>query len=245
MERSGGRAARVREDETAGGIKSWPEDERPREKLFARGPAALTPSELIAILIRTGQGRGRTALDAARGIWAASEESWERLLECSPAELAAMPGLGPAKAASIAATLEIARRAGSAALAPREEITCGADVFRHFSGRLSRQKRECFFVLLLDAKGKLIREEEIAVGSLTECLVHPREAFRPAVRESAVSVVFVHNHPSGDPAPSFEDIRLTRKLIEAAKVLDIKLADHVIVGRDGYFSFTESGKGKV
>lgn len=245
MEKRGGRAARVREDETFCGIKSWPEGERPREKMFERGAGALTPSELIAILVRTGQGRGRTALDAGRGVWAASGESWERLLDCSPAELAGMPGLGPAKAATVAAALEIARRAGSIALAPREEISCGADVYRHFRGRFTGLKRECFFVLLLDAKGKLIREEEIAVGSLTECIVHPREAFRSAVREAAVSVVFVHNHPSGDPAPSFEDIRLTRKLIEAAKVLDIKLADHVIVGRDGFFSFTESGKGKV
>lgn len=239
------RGGRVREDEPGGGIKSWPEGERPREKLFAKGPGTLTPSELIAILIRTGQGRGRTALDAARAVWSASEERWERLLECSPAELATMPGLGPAKAASVAAALEIARRAGSNVLGPSEAITCGEDVYRHFRGRLSGLKRECFFSLLLDAKGKLMREEEIAIGSLTECLVHPREAFRPAVREAAVSVIFVHNHPSGDPTPSGEDVRLTRKLLDAAKVLDIRLADHVIVARDGYFSFTETGKGKA
>lgn len=245
MGAKGGAAPKAADNKFGGAIKEWPQDERPREKLYARGAGALTPSELLAILIRTGPGRGRTALDAARSVWAGCGETWERLMEATPAELAAMPGLGPAKAASIAAALEMARRAGGRELEKREEISCGQDVYNHFRPRLAGLKRETFHALLLDARGRLMREEEISVGSLTECLVHPREAFRPAVREGAASVVFVHNHPSGDPAPSVEDVKLTRKLFEAAKVLDIRLADHVIVAAHGYFSFVEEGKGKA
>lgn len=228
----------------SGAITTWPKEERPREKLLAKGAGALTPSELLAALLRTGEGRGRTALDLARELWQSYGEDWGRLAQAGPVELTATSGIGPAKAASIAAALEIARRAAAAPLGEGVRISGARSVYEHFRGRVGDFKREAFFALLLDAKGRLTREEEIGVGTLTSCLVHPREAFRAAVRESAASVVFVHNHPSGDPAPSPEDLKLTEKLLESAKVLDIAMADHVIVAQSGYFSFAESGFGK-
>lgn len=227
----------------SGAIPTWPKEERPREKLLSRGAEALTPSELLAALLRTGEGRGRTALDLARELWLAYGEDWGRLAQAAPGELTATSGIGPAKAASIAAALEIGRRAAALPLEEGERITGARSVYEHFRGRVGDLRREAFFALLLDARGRLLREEEIGVGTLTSCLVHPREAFRAAVRESAASVVFVHNHPSGDPTPSRADVELTRRLLDAAKVLEIKMADHVIVAAKGYYSFMESRQG--
>lgn len=236
METSGAKSART--------IKEWPEGDRPREKMHAKGSAALNASELLAVLLRTGESRGRTALDIGRELWQRFDESWERLLNASPAELAATPGVGPAKAASVAAALEIARRLAETPLSKRAKVDSARDVFEHFRGRLAGETRERFFVLLLDAKGRLLREEEVSVGTLTESFAHPREAFKTAVRESAAAVLFVHNHPSGDPSPSREDVESTNRLLDAAKVLDIKIVDHVIVGSSGYYSFIESAPGK-
>lgn len=229
--------------ETRLNIKSWPEDERPREKMMARGAADLTDSELLAVLIRTGEGRGRTALDLGRSLWLAFGGNWDALLAASPSELTGQKGMGPAKAASVAAALEIARRANANPITRKTRITEAKHVYDHFKGRIKGMTREKFFALLLDASGKLIKEEEISVGTLTECLVHPREAYRPAVRESAASVIFVHNHPGGDPRPSAGDVELTRSLMAASKVLDIPMLDHVIISGCGYYSFVESRPG--
>lgn len=224
------------------GIKAWPAGERPREKLAARGPGALTPAELLAILLRTGDGtRKQTALDLARRLWAEYGESWEALAQASAAELARCPGLGPAKAATVAAALELGRRLGSRPLTPAEPFRSSQEVFAHYGPRLADAKRENFFCLLLDARNRWLREDRVSEGSLTSSLVHPREAFRTAVREAASAVIFAHNHPSGDPSPSREDVDLTRRLWEAGNVLGIRVLDHVIVGRDRYYSFADDG----
>lgn len=224
------------------GIKTWPREERPREKLSLRGPAALGPAELIAILLRTGDGgRGHSALDVGRHLWTHYGEDWAALGQASAAELARHPGIGPAKAATVAAALELGRRLASRPLPPTESFRSSGEVFAHYGPRLAGLKREIFFCLLLDARNRWLREDRVSEGSLTASLVHPREAFRAAVREAASAVIFAHNHPSGDPAPSREDVELTRRLWEAGQVLGIRVLDHVIVGRDGYYSFSDDG----
>lgn len=228
--------------EKPSGIKSWPEAERPREKLAASGPGNLSPAELLAVLLRTGEGRSRqSALDLARGVWAAYEEDWDRLAQATVWELARHPGIGRAKAASLAAALEISRRVGRKALAGGEAFRTSRQVYDHYAPKLSGSRKELFFCLLLDTRNRYLREEQVSEGSLTASLVHPREAFRAAVREAASAVVFAHNHPSGDPTPSREDVELTRRLWEAGKVLGIRMLDHVIVGARGYYSFCDEG----
>lgn len=224
------------------GIRSWPAEERPREKLLERGARSLGPAELLAILIRTGHGApGQTALDLARSIWGAYG-SWERLSQASAAELAALPGFGPASASAIVAALEIGRRLGGRNLAAEAPFRESRQVHDHFAPRFAGLKKEVFYCLLLDTKNRYLREERVSEGSLTASLVHPREAFRAAVRESASAVIFAHNHPSGDPSPSREDADLTRRLWEAGKILGIRVLDHVIVGEAHHYSFSDSGE---
>ena len=218
-------------------IPSWPAEERPREKLHRNGPSALGPAELLAILIRTGVSGGRTALDLARDLWREGGESWEGLARLGTARIASVPGMGPAKAAAVAAALEVGRRLAASPIAGGRPLTGAEAVHAHFRGRIETFEKELFFALLLDNRNRLIREERVSEGTLTESLVHPREAFRAAVREGAAGVVFVHNHPSGDPAPSADDVALTRRLQEAGKIMGIRMLDHVIVARSGYYSF--------
>jgi DNA repair protein RadC len=224
------------------GIKGWPKDERPREKLVARGPEALGPGELLAVLLRTGDGgRHRTALDLGRDLWASYGENWSTLGRATAAELARHPGIGPAKAAALAAALEVGRRVASRPLGPGEPFRSSDQVYAHYGARLAGLKRERFFCLLLDARNRCLREEAVSEGSLTGSLVHPREAFRAAVREAASAVIFAHNHPSGDPSPSREDVELTRRLWEAGNVLGIRVLDHVVLGHSRYYSFADEG----
>ncbi len=223
-------------------INTWPENERPREKLLESGAGALGPAELLAVFIRTGDSAsGTTALDIGRTLWEMFEQDWSRLVEARPSELTKIPGIGPAKAATIGAALEIARRVRLQPLPKKATIGDAKYIWSHFRDLIGTAKREYFHVVMLDAKNRLIRQERISEGTLTESLVHPREAFRAAVRESAAAVIFVHNHPSGDPTPSSEDLKLTEKLIDASKVLSITVLDHVIVTEDDYFSFAENG----
>ncbi len=223
------------------GIKTWPAEERPREKLLTRGPEALTPAELLAVLLRTGE-RGSSALDLARSLWSAYGGSWERLAQAGVAELARPPGMGVAKAAAVAAALEIGRRMSGHPLGISEPFRSSSQVFHHFAPRLCGLKKERFYCLLLDARNRVLRDELVSEGSLTQSLVHPREAFRPAVREAASAVIFVHNHPSGDPAPSADDRELTRRLCEAGRILGIRVLDHVVVGGGCYYSFADEGE---
>ncbi|MHB8763359.1 MAG: RadC family protein [Deferrisomatales bacterium] len=225
------------------GIKDWPAEERPREKLAAKGGGALSPAELLAILIRTGDShRGATALDVARDLWAHHGADWQRLCQASLAELARQPGMGFAKAAAVAAALEVARRCSGRALVPSEPFRTSRQVYEHYAARVAHERREQFFCLLLDARNRFLREDRVSEGTLTASLVHPREAFRAAVREAASAVIFAHNHPSGDPEPSRDDQELTRRLWEAGKVLGIRVLDHVIVGGGCHYSFADEGQ---
>ncbi len=217
----------------------WPPADRPREKLLARGPAALSDAELLAILLRAGD-RTATALDQARAVMERFGDLC-RLGEAGVGDLCGIKGVGRAKAAQLLAALELAKRYGEEEFKPGEAFTSSADVYAHFRERLASEKRECFFAVLLDNKHRKIKDVSVSQGSLTASIVHPRDVFAPVVKESAAAVVFVHNHPSGDPTPSQEDIEITRRLRAVGELVGVRVLDHVVVGRGRYVSFVDDG----
>jgi DNA repair protein RadC len=225
-------------------IRELPSDERPREKLMGRGPASLTDAELIAIFLRTGT-RGKSAI-ALAGELLKNKGSLTGLSRCSAAEIAKRgSGIGLAKAANLAAACELGKRLARGG-EERPVLDSAEAIYAAFSPEFHAMDREVVKAALLDTKLRLIRLENIALGSLNECVAHPREIFRPAIVHSAYAVILIHNHPSGDPAPSQADHRLTRQLREAAGLLQIQLLDHIIIGtpvggRSPYFSFREAG----
>lgn len=222
-------------------IKDWPADERPREKLLQRGAEALSDAELLGLILRTGDAGSRTsAVDHARQLLERFG-SLRTLAGAAVAELCAVRGIGPAKAAELLAVFEIARRFAGTALRPGDRYSTPAEVYEHFHERLRDHKRELFLALLLDSKNRLLREVRISEGSLTASIVHPREVFAPVVREAAAAVLFVHNHPSGDPQPSREDLEITRRLKEAGDLMGVRVLDHVIIGSEGYVSLADRG----
>jgi DNA repair protein RadC len=221
------------------GITYWPETERPRERLLAKGPDALSDAHLLAILLRTGR-RDFSAvqvaleiLDQVGGVGGLAQSGVE--------ELCAIQGVGPAKAAQLKAAVELGRRSMAAPLSTGTRISSSADLFKHFHPALRDLKREVFKVVLLDAKNTVVKEATVSEGSLTLSIVHPREVFAFAVRESAAAVIFLHNHPSGDPAPSLEDRQLTDRLAAAGQLLGIRVLDHLIIGDGRYVSFADQG----
>jgi DNA repair protein RadC len=222
-------------------IKDWPEDDRPREKLLNKGAQALSDTELLAIILRIGNAStGESAIDHAR-LLLGQFDSFRGIEEASVRELEKIKGIGPAKIAQIKACLEIARRVGNHKWEAGQPLRSSEDVFHHFRHDLEKEKREIFYVVLLNNKNKKMREVKISEGSLTASLVHPREVYNPVIRESAAAVIFVHNHPSGDPAPSQEDIEITRRLKEVGEVMGVRVLDHVVIGHDRYFSFSDRG----
>jgi len=216
-----------------------PEDERPRERLLRQGPEALSNAELLAIVLRSGSAK-ETALQLGERLLA-SFGTLNALSHATPAELCSIDGLGPAKAAQILAALSVAKRLWTGRASSQQELTNPKTAYEFLRGKLDGRKKETFIAILLDAKNKPIKDVVISQGSLTQSLVHPREAFRPALRESAAAVIFAHNHPSGDPAPSPEDESITRRLSEAGKLLGIKVLDHIILGADSYVSMADKG----
>ncbi len=205
-------------------IKDWPEEDRPREKLLAKGAQSLSETELLAIILRNGNAStGESATDHARLL------------------LNQFGGLKGIEEASFKACLEIAKRVGSQKWETGQPFRSAEDVYHHFRDNLGAEKRELFYVVLLNNKNRKIRDVKISEGSLTASLVHPREVYNPVIRESAAAVIFVHNHPSGDPAPSPEDIDITRRLKEVGDVMGVRVLDHVVIGRDRFFSFNDKG----
>jgi DNA repair protein RadC len=213
--------------------------EGPRERLRSRGVDALSSAELIALLLRTGA-RGHDALDVARTLLSRSG-GLDRLESAPACELAAVTGVGAAKAASLIAAFELGRRCACSHLPEGAALRSPEDVFRHFGPRLRRVSHERFVVVLLDGRHRVLGEEMVSQGTLTASLVHPREVFRPALRQSAAAVILVHNHPSGDPTPSAEDRAVTERLCQAGEILGIRVLDHVVVAERGYVSLREDG----
>lgn len=223
-------------------IKDWPEDERPREKLLKRGAAALSDAELLALVLRTGDAAaGKSAIDLGRELLERFDSNLRELAQAELNELQQIKGLGLAKAASIKAAFTLGSRFQTRRLETLERFTAPAQVFEFFHHELRDNRKELFLTLLLDGKNRITRKVQVSEGSLNQSIVHPREVFAPAVRESAAAVIFIHNHPSGDPAPSREDREITRRLKEAGEILGIKVLDHIIIGDGSYYSFVESG----
>ena len=222
-------------------LHELPAGELPRERLIAHGAAALSDAELLAILLRTGRA-GENVLDLARGIVARFHVvGLGEILHMPCAEFARIPGIGMAKAATVLAALELGRRAQtSGAVMPR--INEAQDAAAFLLPLYRTERREHFIVLPLSAKNEVLMRADVSTGTLTQTLVHPREVFEPAIRCGAAHIILAHNHPSGDPAPSAEDCRLTRVMAEAGKVLGIPVTDHIVLGRDRFYSFAEEGE---
>lgn len=221
-------------------LKQIPPDERPRERLLQKGADALTDAELLAIIIRDGT-RKESALDLARRLLA-TFGTLRELRERTPTELCTLNGIGPARAAQVKAALALANRIGMQTLRKGNAFTNSEAVFNHFYDRLRFLKQEQFLCLLLDIKNRILREVLISAGGLDAALVQPRDVLRPAVAEAASAVILVHNHPSGSPKPSPDDLNVTRRLKDACEAAGIRLLDHVIIGEEGYTSLADTGK---
>lgn len=225
-----------------GGIRGWPEDERPREKMLKRGADTLSDAELLALLIRTGDAAaGKSAIDLGRELLIRFNGDLRELGQAELDELQQIKGLGLAKSASIRAAFLLAGRFQARRLALLERFSSPQQVFDYFHHEMRDLRKEVFLVLLLDIKNRIRRKVEISVGSLNQSVVHPREVFTAAIRESAHGLLLIHNHPSGDSTPSEEDKNITRKLREGGELLGIKVLDHIIIGDDSFFSFSEQG----
>ncbi len=224
-------------------IREMHQDDRPREKLIARGASALTDAELIAILLRTGL-PGANAVEVAARLLE-RYGSLSGLSRCTVDEISDISGIGPAKAVQLVAAFGLGQRLARETL-QREKIDSPELVYQLLAPEMRVLHKESLRVILLDTRYRLLRIQEVSLGSVNESIAHPREVFRPALISSAYAVIVVHNHPSGDPSPSQSDHSLTRRLGEAAELLQIKLLDHIIIGapaegRAPYFSFKEAG----
>jgi DNA repair protein RadC len=221
------------------GIHQWPESERPRERLLRTGPHTLSDAELLAILLRVGR-RDASAVEVARDLLQ-QLGGLQGLANRGFGELCRVSGIGPAKAAQVLAGLELGKRALATPLSSGTRIGSSQDLFQHYYPRLRDLRHEVFMIILLDAKHTIIRDATVSEGSLTLSIVHPREVFNLAVRESAAAVIFLHNHPSGDPQPSPEDQDLTMRLAAAGQLLGIRVLDHLVIGDGAYVSFADRG----
>lgn len=220
-------------------IKEIPLNDRPREKMAAKGAVALTDAELIAILLRTGTAK-KSAIEIA-GELTADGGLYKRLAGITRLnELTNIKGLGQAKAATVLAALEIGRRIASAKPIEKIHFSCPQDVADFLMPRLRYAVKELFVVILLNSKNKVIGTEVVSEGSLSNSIVHPREVFAPALFHHAAAIMVAHNHPSGDPKPSTEDREVTKMLESSGKVLSIPLIDHIIIGDGTYYSFLEN-----
>jgi DNA repair protein RadC len=223
-------------------IEELPDQHKPREKLLQRGVDALTDAEVLAILLRTGV-QGCNVIELAERLLL-KYGNLALLSRCSVAELSGLKGIGPAKALQLAAAFGLSARlvAEQAASGPLDKPDA---IYQMLGTEMRLLDRESLRSVLVDARCRLIAVTEVSRGTLNESLAHPREIFKPAISHSAYGFVLVHNHPSGDPAPSESDIRLTRRVSESAQILQVRFLDHIIVGspqqnRPGYFSFKEA-----
>ncbi|MCX7150573.1 MAG: DNA repair protein RadC [Rhodocyclales bacterium] len=222
-------------------IRDWPAAERPRERLAEHGAAALSDAELLAIFLRVGV-RGKSAVDLARDLLAAFDGDLATLAAASTRELARLPGIGPAKAAQLAATLELARRALAGSLKMKDALASPQAVRDWLRLSIGNLPHEVFVALWLDAQNRLIASEELFRGTLTQTSVYPREVVKRALAHNAGAVILAHNHPSGLAEPSRADEVLTSSLKQALALIDVKLLDHFIVaGTSEPLSFAERG----
>jgi len=220
-------------------VHDFPPEERPRERMHRHGAESLSNAELLAILLRTGT-RGCSAVNLAEQVLSRFG-SLGNLLQADPQELKDVIGIGPAKAAQLLAAIELGRRVSRYASNTRPLLNSPEEAAAYMMDRLRFQLKEHFVVLHLDAKHRLLGEEIVSIGSLNASIAHPREIFKTALKRSAAAIICMHNHPSGDPMPSYEDIEVTRRLVEAGNILGIGVIDHIIIGENCYLSMKEKG----
>lgn len=213
-------------------IKDFPEQNRPRERFLKYGPETLSDAELFAIILRTGT-VNENVVDVSNRL--IKEYGLDKLFECSLKELEKIKGIGPSKAMQILAMTELGKRR-TLSKTPLKKIICAKDVFDYFHERLKDKKEEHFYILMINTQNYLIGEQLISKGILDSSIVHPREVFKPAIKNSASKIILVHNHPSGDPTPSQEDLEIIKKLIKSGEELGIKVVDSVIITEDKFWN---------
>lgn len=222
-------------------IKQWAKDDRPREKLRSKGPESLSDSELLAILLHHGS-RDKTAVELAREILLLGQNNLQELGKLTVSDLLKIKGIGEAKAITILAALELGRRRQTAGILFRKAISGSQEVASYLRVLLQDHPREVFAVLFLNQANRVRHFEIISQGGITGTVADPRIIFRKALEANAVGIILCHNHPSGNLQPSRADTELTHKIKEAARFLDIRLLDHIIVSESGYYSFADEGK---
>jgi DNA repair protein RadC len=219
-------------------VKELPLDDRPREKLLLRGPQSLSDAELVAILLRTGK-KGKSVLEIAREL-INSEGNLAMLATKTIDSLQLISGIGKDKAATLAAAFELSRRILSQPKwLSNKKITSPQGIAEIFIPILRDDNKERFIVVCLNSANKIIKHETISIGNLNSSVVHPREVFKVAIDNSSASIILIHNHPSGNPEPSNEDIRITKKIVETGKIMEIPVFDHLIIAGETYTSFVE------
>jgi DNA repair protein RadC len=220
-------------------IREWPVEDRPRERFLAKGAEALSDAECLALLLGSGPA-GRTAVEQAQALLAAFG-SLAELAEREVQELARVGRIGVARAVRLGAAVELSRRLRARPHGGRVRLSSPEEVAGYFGPALEGKKKEVFRVALLDSQNGLLRDVQVSEGSLSASIVHPREVFRTAILEATAHMILVHNHPSGDPTPSKEDVHLTRQLVEGARLLGLRVHDHVIIGRGAHVSLAQRG----
>lgn len=221
-------------------IKFWPEDDKPREKLLKKGRNALSNAELVAILIQSGSSE-ETAVELAKRILQSCKDNLIELSKLSVNDLCKFKGIGPAKAISITAALELGRRRRDSDIIETKQINKSRDIFDLFHSSVADENYEQFWILLLNQAHRIIEKYCISEGGLTGTVADPRKIFKRALEKNAVALAICHNHPSGNIQPSEADIKLTHKIKSGAETMDIQLLDHIIIGNEKYYSFADEG----
>ena len=220
-------------------VKDWPDEERPRERLVKYGVDYLTDAELLGIILVKGY-QGKTSIEVAKDLLSETK-SLRKLDSLSYPEMRSVKGIGLAKFAQIKAALEIGKRLLRETSSPKKKIHNAVDLVDYYGPNMRDLKKEIFKIILLDVKNKIIRDIDVSVGSLTESIVHPREVLKEIIKESAASVIFLHNHPSGESSPSKNDLDITERLVDACNLIGVRVLDHIILGDDNYTSFAQEG----
>ena len=220
-------------------VRDLPKPERPRERLQKLGPEALSSQELLALVI--GRGIPKKSVMTIAQELMARFGNVKAISQATLEELSQIKGIGPAKAAQIKACFELAKRENLEADEESFDIKNPEAVFKLMSSSIKDKAKEHFKLILLNSRNKKIGLSTISIGTLTTSLVHPREVFKDAITHSAASVILAHNHPSGDPEPSEDDLKITRKLVESGKILGVEVIDHIIIGKTNFYSFREKG----
>lgn len=227
-------------------IKEMPVDERPQERLIKYGPNHLSNAELLALIIRTGNNNGDSAITIADKILKtikleSDKDGLRSLRNVSVKDLMAVDGIGEAKASMIVAAVQLGVRLAQSTFNNKIRVTSPSIAANYVMGEMSTLNEEHFRIMTLNTKKEINYIREISKGIINMTVVHPREVFKQAITDNAHSIILLHNHPTGDPKPSRADIDLTEKLVRASKILDIEVADHIIIGDNKYFSFLEEG----